>query len=206
MTSRLNTSEEEYQELDGNQHRTFIVRHKYDSLFWRQPNVYDASTGFLRDGRGGWTDTWGITVWVTKKVDQSTLPLEDRIPDYLDNVPIRIAEAQPLPEVPESSCDISLCGVKLGEGEGKRSTVNTPDCRRQARHKYDPLFWRQPNVNSVGIGRIRDENGEVTNKWGISVFVSKKMDQSTLPPEDRLPDCLEGIPIQVLVQQPVPLV
>ena len=63
------------------------------------------------------------------------------------------------------------------------------------RRKYDSLFGRQPNVYADGLGRIRDENGELTNTWGISVFVMERVDQATLPPEDRIPDSLEGIPL-----------
>ena len=68
---------------------------------------------------------------------------------------------------------------------------------RAIRHKYDDLFWRQPNVNGVGIGIIETENGEYTDRAGFIIDVTKKVDQSTLPPEDRIPDCLEGVPVQI---------
>ena len=67
----------------------------------------------------------------------------------------------------------------------------------EVRLKYDPLFWRQPNVFSVSEGYFKDENGERTEEVGIVIRVDKKVDQSTLPPEDRIPDCLEGIPVQI---------
>ncbi len=206
LTSRLNTTEEEYLEHQQVQHLAYRVMYQNEELFWRQPNVYDVNTGFLMDSNGGWTKKWGITVWVSEKVEQMTLSAEDRIPDYIDDVPIRIVEAEPLPEASESRCVISMCGVSPEAGEGSITTINTPDRRRLIRHKYDPLFWRQPNVSGVGLGRIRDENGEVTNKWSITVRVTKKVHWSLVPPEDRLPDCLEGIPVQVLVGQPAPLV
>ncbi len=76
----------------ANSSQTSGVLYRHESLFWRQPNVYDVSTGFLRDGKGGWTDTWGITVWVTEKVDQSALPPEDRIPDCLEGIPVKVTE------------------------------------------------------------------------------------------------------------------
>ena len=70
--------------------------------------------------------------------------------------------------------------------------------RAQAiRHKYDDLFWRQPNVHGVGIGIIETENGEYTDRAGFIIDVTEKVDQSTLPPEDRIPDCLEGVPVQI---------
>ena len=74
LTSRLNTLEEEYQEHGENRRRANGVLYEHRALFWRQPNVYDVSESFLRDKKGEWTNQWGITVWVTEKVDQSTLP------------------------------------------------------------------------------------------------------------------------------------
>ena len=71
---------------------------------------------------------------------------------------------------------------------------------RAVRHKYDDLFWRQPNVHAVGIGDIKDGNGEWTGIWGFIITVSEKVDQSTLPPKDRIPDCLEGVPVQIREQ------
>ena len=35
--------------------------------------------------------------------------------------------------------------------------INTPERRREVRQKYDSLFWRQPNVYAVGLGRIRQQ-------------------------------------------------
>ena len=73
------------------------------------------------------------------------------------------------------------------------------------RRKYDSLFWRQPNIYGVSLGRIRDENGKITNTWSITLRVTEKVDQATLPHEDRIPDSLEGIPVQILEEQPPPL-
>ena len=36
---------------------------------------------------------------------------------------------------------------------------------------------------------------------GIKVWVTEKVDQSALPPEDRIPDVLEGVPVQILEQE-----
>ena len=72
--------------------RIHEVRLKYDDLFWRQPNVVTVSEGFLRNGHGGPTNEMGINVMVTKMVNQNTLPPEDRIPDCLEGVPVRISQ------------------------------------------------------------------------------------------------------------------
>ena len=67
----------------------------------------------------------------------------------------------------------------------------------QVRLKYDPLFWRQPNVFAVGEGIFQDEEGNLIQKSGIIVTVTKKVDQNTLPHGNRIPDCLEGVPVQI---------
>ena len=71
---------------------------------------------------------------------------------------------------------------------------------RAIRHKYEDLFWRQPNVHGVGIGILEDESGEGTEQVGFVITVTEKVDQNTLPPEDRIPDCLEGVPVQIIEQ------
>ena len=63
--------------------------------------------------------------------------------------------------------------------------------------KYSDLLWRQPNVFHVGIGPLTDGHGTWTRIMGIGVKVTKKVDQDTLPPEHRIPDCLEGVPVEV---------
>ncbi len=69
---------------------------------------------------------------------------------------------------------------------------------RAIRHKYEDLFWRQPNVHGVGIGILEDESGEETEQVGFRIYVTEKVDQNTLPQEDRIPDCLEGVPVQFI--------
>ena len=89
LVSRDNLSDEEYRKHTSKMMPAETMRNRHRDLLWRQPNVAEVTTGFLRDGKGGWTDTWGITVWVTEKVDQGALPPEDRIPDHLEGIPGR---------------------------------------------------------------------------------------------------------------------
>ena len=100
--------------------------------------------------------------------------------------------------------DYSTCGANLEEGE--QSMTTTTDDRGERIHevrlKYDALFWRQPNVHSVSEGIFYDENGKMMEMGGIVIRVSAKVDQSTLPPEDRIPACLEGVPVQIRVKAP----
>ena len=65
--------------------------------------------------------------------------------------------------------------------------------------KYRPLLRRFPHMWANGMGLLRDEDGERTDEVGIWVYVEEPVDQSTLPSEDRIPDCLEGVPMQIVV-------
>ena len=93
------------------------------------------------------------------------------------------------------------CEASLSPKEGNMTTTpeNTAERIHEVRLKYDLLFKRQPNVAAINEGFIMDENGSFTETVGIVIDVSEKVDQSTLPPEDRIPDCLEGVPVQIQV-------
>ena len=93
------------------------------------------------------------------------------------------------------------CEASLSPKEGNMTTTpeNTAERIHEVRLKYDPLFKRQPNVAAISEGFIMDENGSYTETVGIVIDVSEKVDQNTLPPEDRIPDCLEGVPVQIQV-------
>ena len=103
----------------------------------------------------------------------------------------------------------TLCETNSSAEGTVTTTPENRDDRRarvhEVRLKYDPLFWRQPNVVSVGEGLLEDENRDATKTTGIVVGVSEKTDQSTLPAEDRIPDCLEGVPVQIIIEGPVRL-
>ena len=75
--------------------------------------------------------------------------------------------------------------------------------------KYEDLFWRQPNIHSVHVGDIYlfdeygndmlvpDGKGGYRQEVGFNIWVTKKVDQCTLNPEDRIPDTIEGIPVHI---------
>ena len=63
------------------------------------------------------------------------------------------------------------------------------------RPKCEAMFWRQPNVRSVGIGFGEDEDGESVKEVGFVLGVTDLVPQESLSAEDRLPECLEGIPV-----------
>ena len=93
---------------------------------------------------------------------------------------------------------------------GKEETmIATPEITYEriieVRNKYRPLIRRQPNYHGSGPANLLDENGEETETMGITIRVTEKVDQSTLPAEDRIPDCLEGVPVQIVERAPAKL-
>ena len=61
------------------------------------------------------------------------------------------------------------------------------------------LFWRQPNVWSVGVGLLSDEHGTYTSEVGIVIQVTEKVPDSELPAEDRIPSKIDGVKVQIRV-------
>ena len=82
------------------------------------------------------------------------------------------------------------------------------------RPKYDALFKRQPNAWGVGEGLFQDEDGKYIvvpdghggycNVVGFIIRVTEKVPQEELPPECRIPDVIEGIPVQIR-ERPLPI-
>ena len=79
---------------------------------------------------------------------------------------------------------------------------NTDEHILDVRTRYKDLIRRQPNHRgNGGPVYLEDENGEDTEIRGIIVWVTKKVDQSEIPAEDRIPDCLEGVPVQIIEEE-----
>ncbi len=66
------------------------------------------------------------------------------------------------------------------------------------RQKYLPLFERQPGYLAAWVGFIRNADESLTDQIAIKVGVEEVIDQSTLPEADRIPDCLDGIPVEII--------
>ena len=69
------------------------------------------------------------------------------------------------------------------------------------RAKYDTLFQRQPLLRNITVGYMRNDDEEFTTQRGIIIRYNNRpgRDQSApMPPEARIPDCIEGIPVQVI--------
>ena len=99
----------------------------------------------------------------------------------------------------------TLCETNTSAEEETMTTENTDERILEVRNKYRELFRRQPNYRGNGPSDLRDENGERTEVRGLIIKVTKKVDQSTLLVEDRIPDCLEGVPTQIIEVGPVKL-
>lgn len=63
--------------------------------------------------------------------------------------------------------------------------------------RYEHRLMRYPNVIGVGVG-LRHQRGQVTNEVCIVVMVRHKVPPDDLDLNDRLPENLEGIPVDVL--------
>ena len=51
-----------------------------------------------------------------------------------------------------------------------------------------------------GVDAIDHETGLPTDKLIIRIQVNEYVEQSTLPPEDRIPECMEGVPVHYIVR------
>ena len=118
------------------------------------------------------------------------------------STPVEV-EASP---TPTATPEVETTDGKRGEEpwkcyeQPKEGTVFTDEWHRRAFEGADQirdLAKRQPNYNSDYIGMFRDENGEKTGDGGIIVRVYPRVPDSEIPPEDRLPDCVNGIPIEI---------
>ena len=81
---------------------------------------------------------------------------------------------------------------------------NTRKHALQVMRDHQERLFRQPNFTGSGVRFFTGSGSEysrpgpgVTGKWGILIeLTSKKIDQSTLPETDRIPDCLDGVPVR----------
>ena len=111
-------------------------------------------------------------------------------------------------------CSAAILWLGMGCGEDIDPDYQCgTDSLRQANktyavfEKHKSLFNRYPHRISVIPGFLRDEKtGRRTETWGIVIIVDKKVDQDTLLPEDRIPDELEGVPVQIILVETVDMV
>ena len=69
---------------------------------------------------------------------------------------------------------------------------------RAVKAKYEKRLLRKKNVVGVGIG-LRERKGQQTEEMVLTVLVSQKEPPSTLRLRDRIPQELDGVPVDVQV-------
>ena len=171
--------------------RTHDVLVKYYPLIMRLPHNPDPEPEFLRDENGDMTDTWGIVILTDGELDQYALNAEDRIPDSLEGVPVQI--------LPREIGDKARPWWPGWEPDH----VSSPHGHywRDVFKKNRDLLQRYPfytGLTSSFTFLRNDPNNSDAIIW-IVVTVTEIVDPSTLPPEDRIPDCLEDVPVKIIV-------
>lgn len=96
----------------------------------------------------------------------------------------------------------TLCDTSGKEETGSANLQESEGDVLWVHDEYQDLFQRQPNYNWTAVGNLWEERGKRSDTWGIIVQVTKKVEQGTLPVEDRIPDCLDGVPVQILEEEP----
>jgi hypothetical protein len=67
----------------------------------------------------------------------------------------------------------------------------------QVKRRHEAELLHKPNVVAVGVG-YRPRRGESTPEVCIVVSVRKKQPQSELNAGERIPESLEGVPVDVV--------
>ncbi len=195
------------------------VWHKYRSLFLRQPHRTLDATGLLRHEGVHPAGTMGIVIHVRERVDQTTLPLEDRIPDCLEGIPVQILEAphaRPssrsgeqvncreqweavrLPKEMEDLLQTDTRRLTSEERERKYRAADQIFARiREVFSANRELFSRQPNLLAVKSGLVGTDLPSGQLGIGLKVHVAEIVPQWKLPPQDRIPCVIDGVPIEV---------
>ena len=173
--------------------RTHDVLVKHYPLIMRLPYSPQPEPEFLRDENGDMTDTWGIVILTDEEIDQDALYVRYGIPDSLEGVPVQV-----LPK-------------EIGDKERPWYPGWGPD------HVSDPHWHYSGDVLGKNWDLIQrypfhtgqtssftflrnDPNNSDAIIW-IVVTVTEKVDPSTLPQEDRIPDCLEDVPVDIILDR-----
>ena len=173
--------------------QTHEVLVKYMPLIMRLPHNPDPEPEFLRDENGELTDTWGIVILTDEEIDQDTLPSEDRIPGSVKGIPLQVLPREiGIRERPWNSEYYPEKGIPHREVYEDVSRKNRDLFLRYPFYIGDEWF-----VADTG----KDPSNGYSLDWiyGIEVYVTEKVDPSTLAPEGRIPGCLEDVPVRITV-------
>ena len=167
--------------------QTNEVFKKYKSLFNRYPSRTSVWRAFLRDEKTGErTKTWGIMLVVSEKVDQDTLPPEDRIPDKIEGVPVQIIPWE------------IVAMVKPFQWE--RSSTEHADYVYAVMWKYRELFDDYPFSDGPRFEFLEPGSEPQNEIWGIDLWVTETVHNLGLSPTTRIPNCLEDVPVIITLK------
>lgn len=68
---------------------------------------------------------------------------------------------------------------------------------RRIKAEAERALLALPGVTGVDIG-FKEVGGRKTDTWAIRVLVEKKKELETIPPEERIPEQIDGIPTDVI--------
>ena len=171
--------------------RTHEVLVKYYPLIMRLPHKPDPEPEFLRDENGDLTDRWGIVILTDEEIDQDALYVRYGIPDSLEGVPVQV-----LPR------EIGEKGRKWYPGwEPDIPLLPHDNYQGDVGSKHWDLTYRYPFWSGITTSRtyLSNDRGDRVPIFGIRIHVREKVDPSTLPPEDRIPECLEDVPVEIFL-------
>ncbi len=171
---------------NATEERVKEVFDKYESLLRSYPNSTHQGTWGFRDLHLYSLSPPGIRIMIYPWVDPDSLPRRYRLPDCLEGIPIQILEHRP--------------------STLRANTFTAPECAdnvtlervREVFQKYASLILSYPNGTYHGIGGFYSKDGQPADASGIVIHVYPWVDPDSLPKEQRIPDCLEGIPVQVV--------
>ena len=125
---------------------------------------------------------------MTKKANQEALLSEHRVPDFLEGVPIQIIPK----EIANMADDFQGGGI-----DERDPHVNLVF---EVTNKNRNLFYRNPSFKGVGLPYVDAGNDPGNRIWGIRLYVAENVQQSSLSPTVRIPDCLEDVPVKFIVR------
>ncbi len=100
------------------------------------------------------------------------------------------------PETWQDPCTEERRQIMANEAAAERPS---DDYMRAVRNKYRPLLRAFPHYQGLSYGDYRaDETGELVGGYGITLKVLEQTDQSTLPESQRVPECLDGVPVRII--------
>ena len=64
---------------------------------------------------------------------------------------------------------------------------------------FNDLFMKYPYFEEAMVEGMRTWDGTPTDKLVVVVYITHLVDPRTVPPEDRIPGCIAGVPVHYLV-------